>query len=174
MWPVLLPRPEWVFPLQSIQPSCGQDHCDPIQQKSRTFWNKETNCQDHNGGKNSHQEVLVLTRFSFPVFALQRGRTPVAISPRGIIIIMAGIYYGAMYGGSTTAILINFPGEVAARQQLTPGSCQCPREITCLCFRTHRLNCRAERIHCPIDLTGGCCRWWDETQYAATAPDAED
>lgn len=27
------------------------------------------------------------------------------------IMMMAGIYYGAMYGGSTTAILMNIPGE---------------------------------------------------------------
>jgi putative tricarboxylic transport membrane protein len=32
----------------------------------------------------------------------------------GAIIIMAGIYYGAMYGGSTTAILMNIPGEVSS------------------------------------------------------------
>ena len=30
------------------------------------------------------------------------------------IIMMAGIFYGAMYGGSTTAILINMPGESAS------------------------------------------------------------
>jgi len=41
---------------------------------------------------------------------------PVAVymPPEGAIIIMAGIYYGAMYGGSTTAILMNIPGEVAS------------------------------------------------------------
>ena len=27
---------------------------------------------------------------------------------------LAGIYYGAMYGGSTTAILVNIPGETAS------------------------------------------------------------
>ena len=27
---------------------------------------------------------------------------------------MAGIYYGAMYGGSTTSILLNLPGEAAS------------------------------------------------------------
>jgi len=27
---------------------------------------------------------------------------------------MAGIFYGAMYGGSTTSILLNIPGEVAS------------------------------------------------------------
>jgi putative tricarboxylic transport membrane protein len=30
------------------------------------------------------------------------------------IIMLCGIYYGAMYGGSTTSILINIPGEVAS------------------------------------------------------------
>src|ERR671919_2163371 len=30
------------------------------------------------------------------------------------IIMLAGIYYGAQYGGSTTAILINLPGESSA------------------------------------------------------------
>ena len=30
------------------------------------------------------------------------------------IIMLAGIYYGAMYGGSITAVLINIPGEAAS------------------------------------------------------------
>jgi len=36
------------------------------------------------------------------------------ISPVSAIIMMAGIYYGAMYGGSTTSILVNIPGESAS------------------------------------------------------------
>ena len=35
-------------------------------------------------------------------------------SPLTSIIMMAGIYYGAMYGGSTTSILLNMPGEAAS------------------------------------------------------------
>ncbi len=35
-------------------------------------------------------------------------------SPEGAIIMLAGIYYGAMYGGSTTSILVNIPGEAAS------------------------------------------------------------
>jgi putative tricarboxylic transport membrane protein len=31
--------------------------------------------------------------------------------PVSALIMLAGIYYGAQYGGSTTAILINMPGE---------------------------------------------------------------
>ena len=30
------------------------------------------------------------------------------------MIMLAGIYYGAMYGGSTTSILVNIPGEAAS------------------------------------------------------------
>ena len=33
------------------------------------------------------------------------------LPPNSAIILMAGIYYGAMYGGSTTSILVNTPGE---------------------------------------------------------------
>jgi putative tricarboxylic transport membrane protein len=36
------------------------------------------------------------------------------MSPTASIIMMAGIYYGAMYGGSTTSILVNIPGEAAS------------------------------------------------------------
>lgn len=36
------------------------------------------------------------------------------LPPTQGIIMLAGIYYGAMYGGSTTAILLNIPGEVAS------------------------------------------------------------
>ncbi len=36
------------------------------------------------------------------------------IDATGAIIMLAGIYYGAMYGGSTTSILMNIPGEVAS------------------------------------------------------------
>ena len=34
-----------------------------------------------------------------------------ALPPVSAIIMLAGIYYGAQYGGSTTAILVNLPGE---------------------------------------------------------------
>ena len=36
------------------------------------------------------------------------------IEPAGAIILLAGIYYGVMYGGSTTSILVNVPGETAS------------------------------------------------------------
>jgi putative tricarboxylic transport membrane protein len=36
------------------------------------------------------------------------------IPPTTAIIMLAGIYYGAQYGGSTTSILVNIPGEAAS------------------------------------------------------------
>src|SRR5438132_6400687 len=33
------------------------------------------------------------------------------LQPVAALIMLAGIYYGAQYGGSTTAILVNLPGE---------------------------------------------------------------
>jgi putative tricarboxylic transport membrane protein len=36
------------------------------------------------------------------------------IPPTGAVIMLAGIYYGAQYGGSTTSILVNIPGEAAS------------------------------------------------------------
>uniref|UniRef100_UPI000471FBA8 tripartite tricarboxylate transporter permease n=1 Tax=Paenibacillus zanthoxyli TaxID=369399 RepID=UPI000471FBA8 len=36
------------------------------------------------------------------------------LEPTQAIIMLAGIYYGAMYGGSTTAILLNIPGEASS------------------------------------------------------------
>jgi len=36
------------------------------------------------------------------------------VPPLAAIIMLAGVYYGAMYGGSTTSILVNIPGEAAS------------------------------------------------------------
>ena len=36
------------------------------------------------------------------------------LSPITAMIMLAGIYYGAQYGGSTTSILVNIPGEAAS------------------------------------------------------------
>jgi putative tricarboxylic transport membrane protein len=38
----------------------------------------------------------------------------VKLDPTGALIMFAGIYYGAMFGGSTTTILLNTPGESAS------------------------------------------------------------
>ncbi len=37
-----------------------------------------------------------------------------SLTPAGAIIMLAGIYYGAQYGGSITAVLVNLPGEASS------------------------------------------------------------
>jgi len=52
------------------------------------------------------------------------------MNPAGAIIMLAGIYYGAKYGGSTTSILMNVPGEVGVGGDLPgrlPDGAQRPR-----------------------------------------------
>ncbi len=44
-----------------------------------------------------------------------------SLTPTSAIILMAGIYYGAMYGGSTTSILVNTPGESSCPSVTGPG-----------------------------------------------------
>src|SRR5690349_6112861 len=44
------------------------------------------------------------------------------LSPVGALIMLAGIYYGAQYGGSTTAILVNIPGEASSVVTCLAGS----------------------------------------------------
>ena len=40
--------------------------------------------------------------------------TTYALQPVSALIMLAGIYYGAQYGGSTTAVLLNMPGETSS------------------------------------------------------------
>jgi putative tricarboxylic transport membrane protein len=44
------------------------------------------------------------------------------LDPAGSLIMFAGIYYGGMYGGSTTAILLNTPGESASLATALEGN----------------------------------------------------
>jgi putative tricarboxylic transport membrane protein len=50
-----------------------------------------------------------------------------ALDPVGAMIMLAGIYYGAQYGGSTTAILINLPGESSSVVTALDGNAMAKR-----------------------------------------------
>ena len=43
------------------------------------------------------------------------------LNPTSALIMLAGIYYGAQYGGSTTAILVNIPGELSSAITVLDG-----------------------------------------------------
>lgn len=44
-----------------------------------------------------------------------------ALEPASAIILLGGVYYGAMYGGSTTSILLNIPGETSSVMTAVEG-----------------------------------------------------
>ena len=71
------------------------------------------------------------------------------LEPVGALIMLAGIYYGAQYGGSTTAILVNIPGEATAVVTVLDGHQMAqagPRRRRAR-HRRHRLVLRRHRRH---------------------------
>ncbi len=79
------------------------------------------------------------------------------VPPVAALIMLAGIYYGAMYGGSTTSILVNLPGETSSVITCIDGY-QMARQGRAgvgagdrghrLVFCRHRLH--AARSHCSV------------------------
>lgn len=81
------------------------------------------------------------------------------VTPVAAIIMLAGIYYGAMYGGSTTSILVNIPGEAASvvtcldgYQMARKGRAGSGR--VCLRYRGLRLIYRRNHFHHRLDACG--------------------
>ncbi len=60
------------------------------------------------------------------------------------LIMLAGIYYGAQYGGSTTSILVNIPGEsiVGGNDTRWPPDGAAGQSGSCACDRCDRLVLR--------------------------------
>ncbi len=56
-----------------------------------------------------------------PVTASLTGGLPPEQAATSAIILLAGVYYGAMYGGSTTSILLNTPGESSSVATVLDG-----------------------------------------------------
>ncbi|HEV7291932.1 MAG TPA: tripartite tricarboxylate transporter permease, partial [Devosia sp.] len=46
----------------------------------------------------------------------------ISVAPESAFIMFAGVLYGAMYGGSTTSILINTPGEAGSMMTALEGN----------------------------------------------------
>ena len=86
-----------------------------------------------------------------------------ALPPESALIMLAGIYYGAQYGGSTTAILINLPGEsssivtaldgyrMAQQGRAGRGAGDCRHRLV---LRRHGGDVR-DRLPCPALVGGG-------------------
>ena len=71
--------------------------------------------------------------------------------PVSSLIMLAGIYYGAQYGGSTTAILINMPGESSSAVTAIDGyqMARHGRAGAALAIAAHRLVLRRHGVDLP-------------------------
>src|SRR6202008_4402159 len=86
------------------------------------------------------------------------------LPPVGALIMLAGIYYGAQYGGSTTSVLVNIPGEATS-------------VITCLdghqmARQGRALHCRDRLVLCGLrgdGAGGGARRAADQPRAAVRA-----
>ncbi len=89
------------------------------------------------------------------------------LPPVGALIMLAGIYYGAQYGGSTTSVLVNIPGEATSVITCLDGH-QMARQRPCRrCAgdRGHGLILRGLRgdragcgTRCAVDRSGATVR----------------
>ena len=71
------------------------------------------------------------------------------LDPTPAIIMLAAIYYGAMYGGTITSVLVNIPGEAASAITCIEGyeMAKRGRAGAALAYRRHRLLHRGQRRH---------------------------
>src|SRR6516225_8577943 len=77
------------------------------------------------------------------------------LQPESALILLAGIYYGAQYGGSTTAILVNIPGESSSVVTTIDGHQMARRGPAA---RGHRLAVRPGGIFLADGVRLGCSR----------------
>jgi TctA family transporter len=63
-----------------------------------------------------------------------------SLSPAGAIIMLAGIYYGAQYGGSIAAILVNLPGEASSTVTCLDGYAMARKGRAALALATAALG----------------------------------
>ena len=74
------------------------------------------------------------------------------LNPTSALIMMAGVYYGAQYGGSTTAILVNLPGESSSAVTCIDGyqMAKQGRAGAALATASIALTCRGTRSSCRV------------------------
>ena len=82
-----------------------------------------------------------------------------SMSPTAAVILLAGIYYGAQFGGSVTATLVNIPGEASSTVTCLDGSTEHGRHVEWQ--NRVGLDQRPGHRHCV----------WREGRYAAVVVD---
>ena len=94
----------------------------------------------------------------------------VKLDPTGALIMFAGIYYGAMYGGSTTSILLNTPGESASIVTAIEGNEMAKRGRARTGAR-HGGDRLLRRRHDRDDRCSRCSRrWWSRSRSGSGPP----
>ena len=93
-----------------------------------------------------------------------------ALPPVAALIMLAGIYYGAQYGGSTTAILVNLPGESSSVVTCIDGyqMARQGRAGPALAIAGARLVLRRQRRH--ADHGGLRRRRWPRSPSSSARP----
>ena len=81
------------------------------------------------------------------------------VEPTASMIFFAGIYYGAMYGGSTTSILLNTPGETGTMVTALEGF-KMPRTAVPARRWRHRPSVPSWRARSPRCWSRCSRRWW--------------
>ena len=84
------------------------------------------------------------------------------LPPVGALIMLAGIYYGAQYGGSTTSILVNMPGEASSVVTALDGH-QMARQGA---GRPRARDRRYRLVHSPV-ASRPC--WWPRSARRLTS-----
>jgi len=89
------------------------------------------------------------------------------MNPAGAMIMLAGIYYGAKYGGSTTSILLNVPGESASVVTCLDGYAMARKAAPDL-----RLASRPLPPSSPGPSVCSASCWWHRRSRASRSPSA--
>ena len=88
----------------------------------------------------------------------------VKLDPTGALIMFAGIYYGAMYGGSTTTILLNTPGESASIATALEGNKMAKRGRAGPGARHRAPSARSSPARSPRSCSRCSRRWWSRSR----------
>ncbi len=89
------------------------------------------------------------------------------VEPTAALIMFAGIYYGAMYGGSTTSILMNTPGESSTMVTAMEGNLMAKNGRAARHWPPRR-SARSSRAPSP-PCCCRCSRRWRRTWHCSSA-----
>ena len=94
----------------------------------------------------------------------------VKLDPTGALIMFAGIYYGAMFGGSTTTILLNTPGESASIATALEGNRMAKAGRAGPALATSAIGSFVAGTHRDHRCSRCSRRWWSTSRSSSARP----